>query len=230
MPEGHFSSSAVAVYCGSSTGRQEAFSAAARSLGLALAAAGRPLIYGGGSKGIMGVVSASALEGGGKVIGVIPRVMLDQDGEKEKVHGVSIHLNEVERGKVETIPVNSMHERKVEMAKRAIGFVGLPGGFGTFEEVLEVITWSQLGIHDKPVVLLNVHSFWEPLRTLIRKSIEAGFIKPASERLAIFVDGPTKDEDHLSFDWGKAAMEALDSWQMGQIEPLFHWPDRMDRT
>lgn len=158
-----------------------------------------------------------------------------------------------------------MHERKVEMAKRVNGFVGLPGGFGTFEEVnfgaklftyssnnsifpkvMEVTTWTQLGIHDKrefdskisasfrvigwyscilyeAVVLLNVLSFWDPLRVLVKSSIDAGFIKPSSERLIIFVDGPEDKGEHESYDWGKAALDALDSWERGSNEGLFTW-------
>lgn len=215
--------SAIAVYCGSSIGSQSAFSAAAVSLGHALALAGRTLVYGGGSKGLMGVVSAAVLVNGGKVIGVLPHAMVAAGGEGEKVDNTRIYLNEVGREEVETILVGSMHERKIEMAKRVNGFIGLPGGFGTFEEVLEVTTWTQLGIHDKPVVLLNVLSFWEPLRALIKGSIDAGFIKPESERLIIFVDGPVDIKDHENFDWGKAALEALDNWEGGSTSPLFDW-------
>ncbi|PPQ77527.1 hypothetical protein CVT25_011324 [Psilocybe cyanescens] len=215
--------SGIAVYCGSSSGNRQAFAVAAKSLGLALAKDGRPLVYGGGSKGIMGVVSSGALEGGGRVIGVVPQAMVAGGGEDEKVSTIKVHINEAGREKVETIVVDTMHERKVEMAKRAEGFVGLPGGFGTFEEVLEVTTWTQLGIHDKPVVLLNVLSFWEPLRTLIKSGIDAGFIKPASERLIHFIDGPQNHEEHESFDWGKATLEALDNWERGRSDPLFVW-------
>uniref|UniRef100_A0A8H8CN46 Cytokinin riboside 5'-monophosphate phosphoribohydrolase n=1 Tax=Psilocybe cubensis TaxID=181762 RepID=A0A8H8CN46_PSICU len=216
--------SGVAVYCGSSTGKCKAFATAARSLGLALAKHDRLLVYGGGSKGIMGVVSGAVLEGGGKVLGVIPHAMVAAGGEDEKVQSTTkVYLNEAGREKVENIVVETMHERKVEMAQRADGFVGLPGGFGTFEEVLEVTTWSQLGIHDKPVVLINVLSFWEPLRTLIKSSIDAGFIKPSSERLIQFIDGPENHEEHESFDWGTAAIEALDNWEKGRGDPLFVW-------
>ncbi|KAF4615393.1 hypothetical protein D9613_002943 [Agrocybe pediades] len=215
----------VAVYCGASIGNRPAFAAAAKSLGFALATSGRPLVYGGGSKGIMGIVSGAALQKEGKVIGVIPRAMVAAGGEKDKVNENNVHvlLDEPGREKVETILVDSMHERKVEMAKRAEAFFGLPGGFGTFEEVLEVTTWSQLGIHDKPVILLNVLSFWEPLRTLVKQSINAGFIHAANERLIIFVDGPEDHDEHESFDWGKAALEALDNWSPGTTRPLFSW-------
>ncbi|KJA18549.1 hypothetical protein HYPSUDRAFT_144807, partial [Hypholoma sublateritium FD-334 SS-4] len=211
----------VAVYCGSSIGNSAAFSTAAESLGSALAAANRTLVYGGGSKGIMGIVSGSVLEHGGKVIGVIPQAMVAAGGEKDKVdeNDAAVQLNEIGR---ETA-IDSMHERKVQMALRSAGFVGLPGGFGTFEEVLEVTTWTQLGIHDKPVVLLNVLSFWDPLRILIKSSIEAGFIKPSSERLIVFVDGPADKSKHEHHNWGKAALEALDGWQRGHNSGLFKW-------
>ncbi|KAJ3516718.1 hypothetical protein NLJ89_g945 [Agrocybe chaxingu] len=217
---------AVAVYCGSSTGKYPAFTVAAASVGRALALDGRILVYGGGTKGIMGIVSGAVLEQGGDVIGVIPKAMLIAGGEGEKGDNpLCVDLKEVGREKVHTIVVESMHERKVEMAERVEGFIGLPGGFGTFEEVLEVTTWSQLGIHDKhkAVVLLNVLSFWEPLRVLIKSSIDAGFIRPASESLVLFVDGPVAPEDHESFDWGKAALDALKAWEGRQFKPLFDW-------
>ncbi|KIM41231.1 hypothetical protein M413DRAFT_18875 [Hebeloma cylindrosporum] len=207
--------SAIAVYCGSCIGTQSAFSAAAVSLGRALAGADRTLVYGGGSNGIMGVVSGEVLINGGKVIGVLPRSMVAGGGEGEKNDSPKIFLDE--------ILVDSMHERKIEMATRVDGFIGLPGGFGTFEEVLEVTTWTQLGIHDKPVALLNVLSFWEPLRALVKGSINAGFIKPQHEQLIIFVDGPEDHSEHENFDWGKAALEALDKWERGSVKPLFNW-------
>ncbi|KAF9483869.1 hypothetical protein BDN70DRAFT_873261 [Pholiota conissans] len=218
-------SDAVAVYCGSSLGKHAAFSTAAKSVGYALAAADRTLVYGGGSKGIMGVVSGSVLEKGGKVIGVIPQAMIAAGGEKDKLEDGSPRavLEELGREAVETILVESMHERKVEMAKRVNGFIGLPGGFGTFEEVMEVTTWTQIGIHDKPVVLLNVLSFWDPLRVLIKNSIDAGFIRPTSERLIVFVDGPEDKVEHEFFDWGRAALHALDSWERGSSNGLFKW-------
>jgi len=116
------------------------------------------------------------------------------------------------------------------MAQRVQGFIGLPGGYGTFEEVLEVTTWTQLGIHDKPVVLLNVLSFWEPLRALIRTSIEAGFIRPCGERLVTFIDGPDDPQEHETFDWGKAALEAIESWEQGKNNPLYDWSTKFDYT
>lgn len=220
-------SRAVAVYCASSTGKDPAYRNAAVSLGNALANAKRPLVYGGGSTGIMGIVSGAVIDGGGEVTGVIPFAMVAAGGEGEKSTKpkVQIHLNEKGREKVETIVVHSMHDRKVEMATRAGGFVGLPGGFGTFEEIMEVITWTQLGIHNKPVVLVNVLGFFGPLRSLIQRAISEGFIRPHNEQLVVFVDGPADLSDHQTFDWGSAALAALDGWTRSG-NALFDWTVR----
>lgn len=152
----------------------------------------------------MGVISSTVLKEGGKVVGIVPTSMFtgsdSEDGKKALL---------------ETIIVDSIHERFVEMAKRAEGFIGLPGGFGTFEEVLEATTWTQVGIHDKPIVLLNVMKFWEPLRVLIETSIDAGFISKADRRLITFVDGPNSLEEHESFDWGNAGLDALNTCERG---------------
>jgi hypothetical protein len=224
-------SRAVAVYCGASIGRQKAFQQAALSVAHALAAANRPLVYGGGNTGIMGVVSGAVanLEGG-KVTGIIPYAIHAAGGEKDKGNGqpksnaIADLLDEKQRGEVETIVVNSMHERKIEMAKRSGAFIGLPGGFGTFEEILEVVTWNQLNIHNKPVVLVNVLSYYNPLRELIRSGIREGFIRPENEKLVVFVDGPADHAAHETFDWGKAAVDAIDAWQHDKVSPLpFFW-------
>ncbi|KAF8636538.1 hypothetical protein AX17_003350 [Amanita inopinata Kibby_2008] len=220
----------VAVYCGSSLGTQTAFHHAAISLGHAIATDGRALVYGGGSKGIMGLVSGAVLECGGKVTGVVPYAMTVAGGEQEKVASdasLRVQLNEVGRERIETVVVDSMHERKVEMAKRADGFVGLPGGFGTFEEILEVTTWTQLGIHNKPVVLANILGFWDPLRQLIRNGLEQGYIQPDSVHLIVFVDGPPDFTEHESFDWGRGVLEAFDSWRAVREQPMFNWSKRL---
>ncbi|KAL1681189.1 hypothetical protein EV122DRAFT_195899, partial [Schizophyllum commune] len=175
---------AVAVYCASSSGTEPAYIHAAESLGAAIAVAGRPLVYGGGSKGLMGTVSGAVLSGKGKVTGVVPYAMVAAGGEGEKsASKYTVELNEKGREEVETIVVNSMHDRKVEMARRAEVFFGLPGGFGTFEEVMEVSTWTQLGIHRKPVILLNVLGYYDPLRQMIKNGISAGFIQPYNESI-----------------------------------------------
>jgi len=227
---GTSNSGAVAVYCGSSTGNHLAFTKAATSLGRALARDRRPLVYGGGSKGIMGIVSGACLQEGGDVTGIVPFAMVAAGGEQEKSKSnIHVHLKEEGRERVKTIVVDSMHERKVEMARLAEAFVGLPGGFGTFEEVLEVATWTQIGIHKKPVVLVNVLGFWNPLRDLIKSSIAAGFIKEESEKIIVFVDGP-EDAQHEDFDWGQAVLQTIDAWSLDQMNTLFDWSKRMDGT
>ncbi|ESK94285.1 hypothetical protein Moror_8270 [Moniliophthora roreri MCA 2997] len=202
---------AVTVYCGSSTGNQPAFVKAALSVGTALATSNRRLVYGGSHRGLMGTVSRAVLNGGGFVTSILPYAMVAAGGEGEKVRQPK-SIQEPDDEHLETIVVDSMHTRKVEMAKRCCGFVGLPGGFGTFEEVFEVTTWTQLGIHTKPVILLNVLGFYDPVRQQIRNSIEAGFIQPYNESLITFVDGPSSKDEHAEYDWGKAALEALQEW------------------
>ncbi|KAJ7728897.1 hypothetical protein B0H16DRAFT_1587897 [Mycena metata] len=147
---------AVAVYCSSTLGRQPAYRSAALSLGSAIAKANRSLVYGGGTQGLMGLVASAVLQGGGSVTGIIPFAISSAGGEGAgSAPGVEGALQRSAE-RVETIIVNSMNERKTEMAKRVDGFFGLPGGFGTLDEVLEVITWTQIGFHTKPIILMNV--------------------------------------------------------------------------
>ncbi|KAF5372881.1 hypothetical protein D9758_001554 [Tetrapyrgos nigripes] len=202
---------AIAVYCGSSTGKEAAFKKASISVGTALAKANRRLVYGGGFHGLMGAVSEAVLSSGGKITGVIPSAMIAAGGEGEKGESSkgarenSAQLSLPTGENMEWIVVDSMHKRKVEMARRACGFIALPGGFGTFEELVEVTTWTQLGIHNKPVVVLNVLSFYDPLRVLIKSAIAAGFIRPYNENLIVFVDGPSSSDptEQENFDWEK---------------------------
>jgi len=236
VTQGEQPTTAVAVYCASSLGKEKAFQNAALSLGEALGMADRPLVYGGGSKGLMGIVSGGVLSAGGRVTGVVPYAMVAAGGEKEQAKGHAppgygrVTLDEAGREAVQTIVVDSMHERKMEMAKRACAFVGLPGGYGTFEEILEVVTWSQLGIHSKPIILLNVLSFYEPLRALIQTSIRSGFISPNNLHLITFVDGPGPDDlpAHEDFGWGIAALEALEKWENAVREFTYDWTKRLE--
>ncbi|KAK7035781.1 hypothetical protein R3P38DRAFT_605976 [Favolaschia claudopus] len=211
---------AVAVYCGSLTGTEKAFTSAAISLGHALADANRPLVYGGGSKGIMGAVSSAVLERNGQVTGIVPSAMVAAGGEGGSR---DVRIDEPGREKIENIVVESMHERKVQMARRVGAFIGLPGGFGTFEEVLEVTTWTQLGIHNKPVILLDVCSFFEPLRQQINNGIKYGFIKSASKDIVVFVDGPDSHAEHETFNWGEAALKAIEGWTHDPQHGLYNW-------
>jgi uncharacterized protein (TIGR00730 family) len=166
----------VAVFCGSNHGTDPAFTAAAVALGELLADRGIGLVYGGGKVGLMGEVADAVLAGGGSVTGVIPRHLW----EKEVGHD----------GLTELLVVDSMHERKLAMADRSDAFIALPGGVGTFEELFEAITWTQLGIHDKPVGLLDVAGFYRPLLAFLDGTVDAGFLKPGHRAMIVEADEP----------------------------------------
>jgi len=153
----------VCVFCGASSGRLAAYPEAARAFGEAVAARGLGLVFGGGRVGLMGAVADGALSGGAEVIGVIPQSLVD----RELAHG-GVSALEV---------VGSLHERKARMADLADAFVALPGGFGTLDELLEQLTWSQLGLHDRPIGLLDVAGYWRPLIALARHATEEGFVR-----------------------------------------------------
>jgi len=174
----------ICVFCGSSLGLNERYRDAARTLGRELAERRLDLVYGGGSVGLMGVLADTVLAGGGHVFGVIPR----QLATEELAH----------RGLTSLKIVASMHERKACMADLADAFIALPGGFGTFEELFEAITWSQLGIHRKPVGLLNIEDYFDPLVTLIDRAIEEGFIVPQNRQLVVVGESPAELLDKLS--------------------------------
>ncbi|KIJ30320.1 hypothetical protein M422DRAFT_268186 [Sphaerobolus stellatus SS14] len=221
---------AVAVFCGSSPGNEPAFEYAARSLGETIAKSGIGFVYGGGNKGIMGVVSRAAAHEGSDITGVVPYAMVKEKHEVKQDSDLKnfVFLNEVGMEKVKTIVVHSMHERKVEMAQRVRGFFGLPGGYGTFEELMEMITWTQLGIHEKPIIILNVLGFYDALRDLIRSGVSSGFIHPSNERIVVFIDGPADKLEHTSYDWGTSAIEALNAWKKPEGHALgFDWKKRL---
>ena len=161
----------LCVFCGSSSGAGPAYADAARALGTALVRRGLGLVYGGGSIGLMGVIADAVLGAGGEAIGVIPRGLYSA----EIAHA----------GLTELRVVSGMHERKAVMASLAGAFVALPGGLGTFEEVLEMLTWLQLGIHRKPVALLDVDGYWRGLRTLLDDAVAAGFVEAARADLLL---------------------------------------------
>ena len=160
---------AVCVFCGSSTPPDPRYAAAAAALGTLLAQRGVDLVYGGGRVGLMGAVADAALAAGGRVIGVIPTGLF----RREVGHTGLTELHEV----------GSMHERKRLMYDRSDGFVALPGGLGTLEELAEVTTWSQLGLHAKPVVLLDVDGFWDPLAAQLDRMVTVGLLRPAGRLL-----------------------------------------------
>ena len=153
----------ITVFCGSSSGDKEVYRNTARLLGNALAENNIKLIYGGASVGLMGAVADGALEAGGTVIGVLPRFL----EAKEIAH----------EGLSELILVDSMHERKTRMNELSEGVIALPGGFGTLEEFFEMLTWAQLGLHKKPMALLNVNHFYDTLLTFMGNMVNQGFLK-----------------------------------------------------
>ncbi|CAL9104311.1 unnamed protein product [Musa textilis] len=161
----------VCVFCGSSPGKRNCYQDAAVELGKELVARKVGLVYGGGSVGLMGLVSEAVHQGGGHVIGIIPRTLMCKEITGETIGEVR--------------PVASMHQRKAEMARYSDAFIALPGGYGTLEELLEVITWAQLGIHSKPVGLLNVDGYYDKLLAFIDKAVDDGFIQPIQRRLVV---------------------------------------------
>jgi uncharacterized protein (TIGR00730 family) len=166
----------LCVFCGSSTGVRPEYLDAARSLGAALAKRGIGLVYGGASVGLMGAVADAALDAGGEVIGVIPTALW----EKEIAH----------RDLTELRVVGSMHERKAQMAELSDGFVALPGGIGTLEELFEVWTWSQLGLHRKPVALLNVAGYYTPLLQFLDSAVTERFLRAEHRGMLVTAKDP----------------------------------------
>ncbi|HIG12369.1 MAG: TIGR00730 family Rossman fold protein [bacterium] len=159
----------ICLFCGASSGRSPIFNEAAAEFGRALASRGQGLVFGGGRVGLMGVAADAALAAGGDVIGVIPRALCD--------------LEVAHTGLDDLRVVESMHERKQLMHNLSDGFVALPGGHGTLDEVFETITWAQLGYHTKPVGLLNLEGFFDPLLAMLDRSHEEGFIPPRMREL-----------------------------------------------
>jgi uncharacterized protein (TIGR00730 family) len=191
----------VCVFCGSSSGADPVYVDAADRLGKLLAAEGITLVYGGACVGLMGAVADATLAAGGKAIGVLPDFLR----RKELAHP---RLTEL-------FVVSSMHERKARMAELADGFIALPGGMGTLEEFCEIITWAQLGLHQKPCCLLNVQEYYEPLLRFVDRMAGEGFLKEQQKGLVL--SAPTPEE-------ALAAMRAF--------EPVIvpKWVDRKERA
>ncbi|MDQ1358890.1 MAG: hypothetical protein QOG44_3263 [Acidimicrobiaceae bacterium] len=162
------------MYAGSSVGRDPAFEQAAQELGLRLAKHELTLIYGGGAIGLMAAVADATLDAGGRVIGVIPRGLFRREIAHQRL--------------TELIEVASMHERKQTMFELADAFVALPGGLGTFEELTEMATWAQLGIHNKPMLTLDVNGYWKPFHALLHAAANGGFMKQDNRRLIVNVE------------------------------------------
>jgi hypothetical protein len=159
----------ICVYCGSRPGRDETYRRAARAFGRTLADRGVGVVYGGGQSGVMGALADATLSAGGEVYGVIPAALVDREAAHDGLTDLEV--------------VESMHERKARMADRAEGFVALPGGLGTLEEIVEMATWAQLGFHDHPCGLLNVAGYFDDLIDFLDHATEAGFLGEADRGL-----------------------------------------------
>jgi len=162
----------IAVFCASSAGKKPVYRERAYAFGKYLADLKKRLVFGGSQLGLMGAVADGVLENGGEVIGVLPRFMSD----KEIAH----------HGLTELIMVDSMHERKLKMHELSNGVVTLPGGFGTFEELFEMLTWAQLDLHKKPIGILNIEGYYDHLKKMIRHMLSEGLLKPEYESLLVF--------------------------------------------
>jgi uncharacterized protein (TIGR00730 family) len=166
----------VSVFCGSSMGTDAVFREGAEKLGKYLAEKKIAIIYGGAKVGLMGILADSALKAGGRVTGVLPKFL---------------HLKEIAHdGLTSLIMVETMHDRKLKMNELSEGVIALPGGYGTLEELFEMITWGQLGLHNKPVGILNIQRFYDPLNTLLRNMVKKGFLKDANRKMLIIEKSP----------------------------------------
>ncbi len=166
----------IVVFCGSSEGYDERYREAAYGLGAMLAERGIHIVYGGAKVGLMGALADGALEHSGQVTGVIPHFLKT----KEVAH----------EGLTQMITVNTMHERKLKMQELADGIIALPGGWGTMEELFEMLTWSQLGLHDKPVGLLNINGYYDALKALTDNMVQEGFLAECTGKTLLTSDNP----------------------------------------
>jgi uncharacterized protein (TIGR00730 family) len=184
--------SSICVYCGSAADVAQPYKDAAVSLGRLAAEQGIEIVYGGGRVGLMGLVADAALAAGGRVTGIIPRHIV----EMEVAH----------RTLTELVVVETMHQRKQMMADRADAFAILPGGLGTLDEAFEILTWKQLGLHDKPIIVVNIAGYWDPLLALVRHGVGEGFIRP--RHAGLFTD--VSDIEAL-LPAVRAAMQGVDA-------------------
>lgn len=168
----------ICVYCGSMQGRRPEYAAAARRVGTLLAERGIGIVYGGGSIGLMGILADAALAAGGHVTGIIPEHL----SRREIAHADLTEL----------VIVRSMHERKALMEQRSDAFIALPGGLGTLEELFEILTWAQLGLHRKPCGLLNVDGYYDPLISLLDRAVAEGFLRDKHRGLLVVDDDPER--------------------------------------
>ena len=167
----------ICVYCGSRPGHDPSHIAAGRALGKFIAENGLRLVYGGGTKGIMGAVADGVLSNGGQVTGIIPEFLVDMEATRQSLGQLS-----------ELVVTEDMHQRKHTMFERSDAFVALPGGIGTLEEIVEIMTWAQLGRHEKPMVFANINGFWNPMMELLDHMREQGFVHTGHRVQPMLID------------------------------------------
>ena len=189
----------ICVFCGSNAGHHTLYRQSAEQLGRLLAARGIELVYGAGNIGLMGAVADACLAAGGQVTGIIPQALMGKE-----VAGRAVDHRALTRLEV----VDSMHTRKARMAELADGFIALPGGFGTFEEFCEILTWGQLGFHVKPMGLLNVNGFYDPLLAMFDRAVADGFLRPQNRAMALCSD----EIDDLLAQMAAYRPEPVDKW------------------
>jgi uncharacterized protein (TIGR00730 family) len=177
----------VCVFCASSNGTDPIFLETAKALGQTIAERGWHLVYGGADVGLMGAIADAALAAGGAVTGVLPRALFTQ----EIAH----------RGLTQLIQVNSLHERKAEMERRSDAFLVLPGGLGTLDELCEILSWAALGIHDKPIVLINIAGYWEAFLGALDAAVAAGFLRPEHRGVPLLAPDANAACDAVSHFW-----------------------------
>jgi uncharacterized protein (TIGR00730 family) len=173
----------IVIFCGSSSGTEAIYATQAYATGAFLARAGIGLVYGGARVGLMGALADGALAHGGEVIGVLPRFL----SGKEIGHA----------GLTDLILVDTMHERKMKMHELSDGVIALPGGFGTMEELFEMVTWAQLGLHRKPTGILNIAGFYDDLRRMLQTMVDRGFLKAQNQEMILFADTPGELVDKM---------------------------------
>ncbi|MGB4819959.1 MAG: TIGR00730 family Rossman fold protein [Saprospiraceae bacterium] len=184
----------IAVFCGSSSGSKDYYYEQAFNLGKKLAHLEIDMIYGGSNAGLMGAVANGALSEGGKVVGVIPEFLVD----KELAH----------EGLSELILVKSMHERKYKMNELCDGVIALPGGYGTLDELFEMLTWGQLGLHKKPVALYNIHGYYNTLINLVQHMVSSGFLKESNQKMLLI----NEDLDALLKEMNEYVAPEVEKW------------------
>ena len=189
----------ICVFCGSNAGHDLRYRTAAEALGRLLAERQIELVYGGGNVGLMGVLADACLDAGGTAIGVIPEALMGKEVAGRHVDHRALTRLEV---------VDSMHSRKARMAELADGFVALPGGFGTFEEFCEILTWGQLGFHTKPIGLLNVAGFYDPLLALFDRAVAEGFLRAQNRAIAL----ADTDSERLLMAMAAYRAEPVSKW------------------